>query len=173
MRFTIHSTLEVLRQTPQTLGSLLKNLPEQWVFSNEGENTWSPYDIVGHLLHGEKTDWIPRLKKILYDNNKLFNPFNRFAQFKHSREIPVSDLLSEFKNIRQKNLEYVQKLQLSEKDLLLTGIHPEFGKVTAKELLATWATHDLSHIAQISRVLAKQYKNEVGPWAAYISILNT
>lgn len=173
LEFNINRALDVLQQTPETVSSFLKNLSDEWVFSNEGENTWSPYDIIGHLIHGEKTDWIPRLKQILFEENKKFESFDRFAQFENSKGKSLSELLNEFKVLREQNLEYLKSLQLSEKELLLTGIHSELGKVTAKELIASWVTHDLGHVAQISRVLAKQYKQEVGPWAAYINILNT
>lgn len=171
IEFSIDKTLEILEQTPETLSLFLKNLSNDWILSNEGENTWSPYDVIGHLIHGEKTDWIPRLNKILHDENKNFEPFDRFAQFENSKGKNSRVLLTEFKILRVNNLKYLKSLDLSDSDLLLTGIHPEFGEVTVKELLATWATHDLGHISQISRVLAKQYKDQVGPWSSYISIL--
>lgn len=171
MKFNITNALEVLQQTPCTLNSLLNNLSEEWIFSNESENTWSAYDVIGHLIHGEKTDWIPRLNIILFEKNKQFQPFDRFAQFEESKGKTIQKLLNEFKEFRIKNIEYLKSLELSENQLKLTGIHPEFGTVTITQLLATWVTHDLGHINQISRVLAKQYKNEVGPWTKYISIL--
>lgn len=173
IEFSIDKTLEVLEQTPETLSLFLKNLSKEWVFANEGENTWSSYDIIGHLIHGEKTDWIPRLNKILNDQDKNFEPFDRFAQFENSKGKTLRVLLTEFKILRVNNLNYLKSLNLSDSDLERIGVHPEFGEVTVKQLLATWATHDLGHIAQISRVLAKQYKDQVGPWTHYISILNT
>ena len=163
--------LEILEQTPDTLSSFLKNLSDEWIFSNEGEETWSPFDIIGHLIHGEKTDWIQRTNSILKEENKQFTPFDRFAQFENSKEKSMHELLKEFSVLRQKNLSYLKSLNLTESDLALTGIHPEFGEVTLQQLLATWVTHDLGHISQVARVLAKQYKNEAGPWTAYISIL--
>ena len=172
MEFSIDKALEVLRQTPNTIQSLLENLSDEWIFSNEGPKTWSTFDIVGHLIHGEKTDWIPRLNIILYEENKHFVPFDRFAQFEDSKSKSLQDLLHEFSSLRNENLIYLSSLSLSDTQLKMTGIHPELGTVTAKQLLSTWAVHDLSHIAQITRVLAKQYKNEVGPWTQYISILN-
>jgi hypothetical protein len=172
MEFSIHKALEVLQQTPSTLVSLLKDLSDEWVFSNEGPETWSAFDVVGHLIHGEKTDWIPRLNIILYEDGKHFVPFDRFAQFENSKGKNLQELLHEFSSLRSENLTYFNSLSISENQLEMTGIHPEFGAVTAKQLLSTWAVHDLSHIAQIARVLAKQYKNEVGPWTQYISILN-
>lgn len=171
-KFSIEKSLEVLQQTPKTLDSLLNGLSDDWIFSNEGGETWSPYDVIGHLIHGEKTDWIPRLRQTLFDENKVFTPFDRFAQFENSKGKSLSQLLSEFQVLRKENLDYLKSLNLSESDFEKEGIHPEFGSITVKQLLATWVTHDLGHIAQISRVMAKQYKNEVGPWTAYISILN-
>lgn len=170
--FQIDNAIEVLQQTPHTLQTLLHGLSEDWILANEGVNTWSPYDIIGHLIHGEKTDWMVRLQIILEATNKNFAPFDRFAQFENSKGKSLQELLFEFKILREKNLEKLSNLKLSAVDLQREGIHPEFGKVTAQQLLATWVTHDLGHIAQIARVLAKQYKNEVGPWTAYISILN-
>lgn len=174
MKFTVNQGLEVLHQTPATLQSMLGHLSDEWIFSNEDGDSWSPYDIVGHLIHGEKTDWIPRLKIILSDNqDKTFQPFDRFAQFENSKGKSLTQLLDEFKNLRQQNLGHLSQLDLNESQLKQKGIHPELGPVTASELLACWVTHDLSHLAQISRVLAKQYKTEVGPWTAYIPILKT
>lgn len=170
--FNIYKALEILEQTPITLDSFLKNLSQEWIYANEGDKTWSAYDVMGHLIHGEKTDWIARLHKTLSTNDKHFVPFDRFAQFEDSKGKSLHDLLTEFKSLREKNIKELRSLNLTESDLEQTGIHPEFGEVTAKQLLATWVTHDLGHIAQIARVLAKQYKEEVGPWTAYISILN-
>ncbi|MEO1030534.1 MAG: DinB family protein [Bacteroidota bacterium] len=173
MRYQFTEALEVLEQTPRTLKSLLGQLSESWLYNNEGDGTWSPYDIVGHLIHGEKTDWIPRLKIILSTStNKTFTPFDRFAQFEASKGKSITQLLDEFETLRQDNLAVLKSLHLSEAQLALTGRHPDFGEVTASQLLATWVTHDLAHMAQIGRVMAKQYKVEVGPWAAYIPILN-
>ena len=171
-KFSFEKSIEVLKETPRTLYSLLGSLSEDWTHSNEGKNTWSPFDIVGHLIHGEHTDWIPRLNVILFDDNKTFIPFDRFAQFENSKGKTLKHLLLEFAVARNENLEYLRSLNLSESDWNKEGIHPELGPVTLQQLIATWVTHDLGHIAQISRVLAKQYKNDVGPWTAYISILN-
>ena len=171
MKFTIAHTLRVLEQTPITLSALLAHLPEEWVKANEGEDSWSAFDIVGHLIHGEKTDWMERLKIILFQAKKHFEPFDRFAQFEISKGKTIHELLDEFNAIRNKNLVYLSSLKINNQQLQQTGIHPEFGKVTLQQLLATWVTHDLGHLAQITRVLAKQYKNEVGPWKAYIPIL--
>ncbi len=172
MNFDLNKTLEILQNTPKTLSLLLSGLSDDWIYANEGENTWSPYDVIGHLIHGEKTDWIPRLNIILFEDDKNFIPFDRFAQFENSKDKTLKSLLTEFEIIRKENIAYLQKLNLKETDWQKEGIHPEFGPVTVQQLLATWATHDLGHIAQICRVMAKHYKEDVGPWSAYISILN-
>lgn len=174
MKYSTEKALEILEQTPKTLKSYLGNLSDDWLFANEGNDTWSPYDVVGHLIHGEKTDWIPRLKIILSNSeNKTFESFDRFAQFENSKGKTITQILNEFENLRQDNLKVLKQLNLSSEQLKLKGMHPELGEVSISELLACWVTHDLGHIAQISRVMAKQYKNEVGPWVAYIPILNT
>ena len=173
MEYRTDKALEILERTPIVLEELLQNLSDEWIFSNEGPETWSPFDVVGHLIHGEKTDWISRLNIILStDQNKTFHPFDRFAQLKESKGKTMNQLLDEFKTLRSKNLEYFKSKKINEADFDLKAIHPSLGEVTLKQLLATWVTHDLGHIAQISRVMAKQYKNEVGPWREYISVLN-
>jgi len=173
MKYSIDRTLEILECTPQILKSYLENLSDDWIFCNEGGESWSAFDIVGHLIHGEKTDWIPRLKIILSDSeNKTFEPYDRFAQFEESKGKTLSQLLSEFLKLRAQNLNYLKSLNITEDELNKKAIHPELEEVSLKNLLATWVTHDLGHIAQISRVMAKQYKKEVGPWVKYISVLN-
>ncbi|GAA3559142.1 MULTISPECIES: DinB family protein [Snuella] len=173
MEYTTEKALEILERTPYVLKTLLTGLSDVWVYSNEGEETWSPFDVVGHLIHGEKTDWIERINIILGDNiDKRFEPFDRFAQFESSKGKTLIQLLDMFTELRIKNLEYFRALNVSDEQLGLKGLHPELGEVTLKQLLATWVTHDLAHIAQIARTMAKQYKGEVGPWKAYISILN-
>ena len=173
MKYRLTEALEVLEQTPNTLKSFLGQLSEPWIHNNEGGDSWSPYDVVGHLIHGEKTDWIPRLKLMLSaTKDKTFTPFDRFAQFENSKGKTITQLLNEFEALRHDNLNTLKQLQLSETQLALTGIHPDLGEATVSHLLSTWVTHDLAHIAQISRVMAKQYMEEVGPWAAYIPILN-
>ena len=171
MELNINKALEVLEQTPNTITSLLENLSEDWIFANEEEKTWSPFDIVGHLIHGEKTDWITRLEITLKNDSSTFKSFDRFAQFDISKGKTIHQLLSEFKKLRQQNIAKLKMLKLTEKQLTFKGNHPQLGVVTVKELLATWVTHDLGHLAQINRVMAKQYKNQVGPWLAYIPIL--
>lgn len=172
MEFELNRTIEVLERTPKILESFLKNLSVEWVTENEGENSWSPYDIVGHLIHGEKTDWIKRIKIILdKDETRTFQKFDRFAQFESSKGKLLNELLVEFSQLRSKNIEELKYLNISDNDLNSKGIHPELGTVSLKQLLSTWVVHDLGHISQISRVMAKQYKTEVGPWAEYLGIL--
>jgi hypothetical protein len=173
MRFDLHKSIEVLERTPLVVESMLKGLSEEWTTKNEGPDTWSPYDIVGHLVHGEKTDWMTRLEIILSDNtNKKFTPFDRFAQYRESKGKSLQMLMDEFKTLRKKNILKLRLKKIDSTDLLKKGIHPDFGKVTLKQLISTWVVHDLNHIAQIARVMSKQYKAEVGPWVEYLPILN-
>lgn len=174
MKFEITKAVEILRQTPYTLSQLLQNLSGEWINNNEGGDSWSPYDIVGHLIHGDKTDWIQRIRIILeHGEAKPFEPFDRFAQFKNSEGKSILDLLNEFTVLREENLKVLDKLKITNDKLNKRGIHPEFGIVTLSQLLATWAVHDLDHIAQIARVLSKQYTDEVGPWKKYLTILKS
>jgi uncharacterized damage-inducible protein DinB len=172
MEFEINKAISILGRTPRVLKVLLEDLSEEWTHENEGENTWSPYDVVGHLIQGEKTDWISRAEIILgNDQNKTFESFDRFAQFESSKGKSLNQLLDEFGKLRIENLEKLRLMDLSAKNLALEGIHPELGKANLKQLLSTWVTHDLGHISQICRVMAKQYKSEVGPWFEYLGIL--
>ena len=171
--FDLSGGLEILRRTPDTLRVLLADLSEEWTHSNEGPESWSPFDIVGHLIHGEKTDWIPRAKQILEGKGNVpFPPFDRLAQFGESEGKDLSELLSEFSELREKSLRELQAFGIGEAELALEGTHPEFGAVTLRQLLATWVTHDLSHLAQTARVMAKQYRRAVGPWRKYLSVLD-
>lgn len=173
MNFNLDHCIEILSRTPAVLDSLLGGLSDEWIHSNEGEATWSPFDIVGHLIHGDKTDWIPRMEVILSDGpDKKFDPFDRFAQFEVSKGKNFRQLLDEFKALRKENIGILKSKNLVAQDLLKTGIHPEFGEVRLEQLLATWTAHDLSHLAQITRVMARQYTREVGPWKQYLSILS-
>ena len=174
MPFQLNKALEVLEQTPKILISFLSNLSQDWTSSNEGDDTWSAFDIVGHLIHGEKTDWMQRLSILLKQDkdHNTFEPFDRFAQFENSKGKTLHDLLNEFSELRMQNLEQLKALNITEDKFNIKAFHPELGEVTLSQLLATWVTHDLGHIAQIARVMAKQYKQEVGPWQAYISILH-
>ena len=172
MKFKLSQTIELLEATPQVIASYLSTLSEDWLKSNEGKDTWSPYVILGHLIYGEKHDWMIRVKTILGGSeNKEFEPFDRFAQLSEDQNKPVSLMIQEFKELRKKNLDELTSLNIQQHHLSHTGIHPAFGEVTLQQLLATWTVHDLGHIAQISRVMAKQYSNEVGPWIEYLSIL--
>ncbi len=172
MKLTIDKSIEILERTPDVLSSLLLGLSEEWAAAREGENTWSAYDVVGHLIHGEKTDWMVRINLILSKNeNKTFESFDRFAQFENSKGKSLGELLAEFKALRGKNMAQLKSLNIEHTQLSQTAIHPSFGEVTLNQLLATWVVHDLDHLAQISRVMAKQYKYEVGPWIEYLKIL--
>ena len=173
MNFNIQSTIQILERTPFVVETMLRNLDSEWIGRNEGGETWSPFDVVGHYIHGEKTDWLPRVKIILGDGiDKHFIPFDRFAQFEDSKGKSINELLDEFKALRQQNLEQLEEAGLTEEQLDQTGIHPKFGPVTLKQLLAAWVVHDLTHIYQISRVMAKQYEKEVGPWKEFLGVLN-
>lgn len=171
MNFDLIKSIEILTNTPFVLDSLLQNLSNEWLNSNEGPDTWCPFDILGHLVHGEKTDWVERIDIILKKDDKHFRPFDRFAQFSESNGKSVKDLLTEFRILREKNIAIVNGMDLTEAKLDLRGIHPAFGEVTLKQLLSTWVVHDLNHISQISRVMAKQYKEETGPWLEYLPVL--
>ena len=172
MEFDLKKSIEILSRTPSVLEVFLDGINEEWTHNNEGKNTWSPFDILGHLIHGEKTDWIPRMNIILSESEtKSFESFDRFAQFEASKGKTISQLLEEFKHIRAENIEILKSQNLTEHVLDKTGIHPAFGEVTLKQLLATWVAHDLGHIAQVARVMAKQYTIEVGPWKEYLPIL--
>lgn len=173
MQYNLQEAIDILSRTPKALSNLLKDLPDNWTKNNEGGESWSPFDVMGHYVHGEKTDWITRLEIILGENdNKTFEPFDRFAQFEDSKGKNINDLLIEFQELRSKNLEILKSKNIQESDLSKKGIHPDFGDVTLKELLSVWVAHDLGHIAQITRVMAKQYKENVGPWKAYLRVVN-
>ncbi len=171
MKYKVNEAIQILEKTPLVLKSLLSELNDKWIYDNEGERSWSPFDIVGHLIHGEKTDWLPRIKIILGDNDRHFDVFDRFAQFENSKGKTINELLTEFEILRIENISLLKSLNISEKDLEKTGIHPELGLVTLREHLSTWVVHDLSHLSQITRVMAKQYKQEMGPWIKYFQKL--
>ena len=172
MEFELAHAIEILRQTPSTLNSLLRDLPEPWLIENEGPETWSPYDVIGHLIHGEKTDWIPRAKIIIeHGETRAFEPFDRVAMFESSKGKSIAELLDTFAEFRAENLHQLQALNLTGDLLDKRGRHPELGVVTLRQLLSTWVVHDLGHIRQIVRVMSKQYREAVGPWKAYLSIL--
>lgn len=173
MDFNLEHGIALLSRTPSTLKSLLRDLPEAWLTQNEGPETWSPYDIVGHLIHAEETDWIPRAKMILeFDDERAFEPFDREAMFGKSKGKSIAELLDEFAEKRKESLQDLDEMQLTPELLEKRGKHPELGSVLMRQLLATWVVHDLGHIRQIARVMSKQYGDEVGPWRAYLSILS-
>src|SRR5689334_12870244 len=172
MEFELAQAIEVLKRTPATLNSLLRDLPEPWLVQNEGPETWSPYDVIGHLIHGEETDWIPRAKIILeYGETRAFEPFDRVAMFEESEDKTLAQLLDTFTQLRAENLRELQAMSLTPELLDKRGRHPELGPVTLRQLLSTWVVHDLGHVRQVVRVMAKQYGKAVGPWRAYLSIL--
>ena len=163
----------ILSATPSTFRAMLLNLPDRLITHNECDESWCPFDIVGHLIHGDKTDWIPRLHRILeLGETEPFMPFDRFTQFKDSEGKTLTELLDAFEKLRRDNLEELKSLHLTEKQLYLTGTHPELGIVTIRQLLHTWAVHDMSHLAQTARVISRQYSDDVGPWKDYIPIVN-
>jgi len=169
----MEQAVPILSRTPATLDALLRGLPDGWIAANEGGETWSPFDVIGHLIHGERTDWIPRARIILeHGEARPFEKFDRLAQFRQSEGRTLASLLDEFAALRQENLRALESLRLTNTDLDRLGRHPELGVVTLRQLLATWVAHDLDHIAQISRVLARQYSDEVGPWRAYLPIIS-
>lgn len=171
-RFDLDDALAVLERTPASLSALLAGLPETWVKATEGEGTWSPYDVVGHLIHGERTDWIPRARHILAGEGRAFEPFDRTAQFTESRDKSLGELLETFAELRRENVAALARMRLTEEDFARKGLHPELGEVTLGQLLATWVVHDLDHLAQVARTMAKVYGEDVGPWSAYLSILS-
>jgi DinB superfamily len=171
--FVIEEATAVLSRTPSLLSSLLRGLPEGWITANEGGDTWNSFDVVGHLLHGERTDWMPRVRLILeHGEDRPFDRFDRFAQATTSKGHTLGELLDQFAEARTENLAALAGLHLTDHDLDRRGRHPELGVVTLRQLLATWVAHDLDHVVQISRTMARQYSDEVGPWRAYLRIIS-
>jgi hypothetical protein len=171
--FVLEEAIAILARTPATLDELLRGLPDGWIAANEGGETWSPFDVIGHLIHGERTDWMPRARIILeHGEARTFVKFDRFAQFAASEGRTLASLLDELAALREENLRELAALGLTNADLDRRGRHPELGVVTLRQLLATWVAHDLDHVVQISRVLARQYSDEVGPWRAYLRIIS-
>jgi hypothetical protein len=172
MHFSLDEAVAVLERTPRTLHALLAGLPASWTSATEGGESWSPYVVVGHLIHGERTDWVPRARIILAQGpSRRFAPYDRFAQLREPEGKPLEQLLDEFAQLRATNLATVAAWQLTDAHLALEGEHPAFGTVTLRQLLATWAAHDLGHLVQVSRTMARQYAEAVGPWRAYLSVL--
>jgi hypothetical protein len=173
MVFNMNEAIEILERTPGTLEALLAGLTEGWVSSNEGEGTWNPSEVIGHLVDGEKYNWIPRLKIMLAEtDDKIFPAFDRFSHLKDYAHLSIEEKLSEFSSLRKESIKKLKELIVDDKQFVLTGVHPEYGEVEARQLIATWAVHDLTHLSQITRVLAKRYTKEVGPWKSYLGILN-
>lgn len=173
MSFELEAGIAVLERTPATFRALLGGLPDAWTTTNEGPDTFSPFDNVGHLIHGERTDWIPRARIILAQGaDRRFEPYDRFAQIRESRGKTLAQLLDEFASARAENLATLRGWTLTERELTLEGEHPALGTVTLRQLLATWVAHDLGHVAQTARVMAKQYREAVGPWRAYLPVLD-
>ena len=163
----------MLERTPAVLRVLLAGLPANWTHANEGPETWSPFDVVGHLIDGEETDWMPRARVILAQGtHRRFEPFDRFRHLRTNQGKTPGELLDRFAELRARNLRELEEIKLTPDQLQLTGEHPEFGLVTLEQLLATWVVHDLGHLAQIARVMANQYRDAVGPWHAYLSVLH-
>lgn len=172
MKFNLENSIDVLQRTPGTLRDLLDGIAEPWMRGNEGPETFSPFDVIGHLIDGEETDWMPRARIILSDNaDKRFTPYDRFRHRARNVQREPASLLSEFALLREKNLAELSGWRLTDAQLELTGVHPNFGPVTLRQLLAAWVVHDLGHIAQIARVMAKQYRDEVGPWTPFMPVL--
>jgi len=173
MQQNLQHTIAILSRTPPTLNALLRDLPDAWTLSNEGGKTWATFDIVGHLIHGELTDWMPRVRMILeFGESRAFEPFDRLAHENDSQGKSLDQLLDEFSRLRQQNLTDLRNLNLRPEDLARRGLHPALGVVTLSQLLSTWAVHDMTHLHQISRTLAHQYRDAVGPWAAYLGVLH-
>lgn len=168
----LEESLSLLTRTPAVLDTLLRDLPESWTEARERPDAWSPYTVVGHLIHGEKTDWMPRLAIILeHGTGRPFDPFDREAQFRDSNGKSLPVLLDEFSSLRRENLARLRALDLQPAQLELKGTHPDLGPVTLRQLLATWTAHDLAHLLQVSRTMARRYKQEVGPWAEFLSVM--
>jgi hypothetical protein len=167
----LDDAVAILERTPAALGALLRDVPEVWSRATEAEGTWSPYVVIGHLIHAERADWIPRVRHIIAGETRPFDPFDREAQFKEPSDTPLNELLDRFTDLRRRNIDDLIQMNLHPSDLARTGQHPDFGQVTLGQLLATWVVHDLDHIAQISRTMAKVYTHAVGPWRVYLSIL--
>jgi hypothetical protein len=172
MQHNLQHTISLLARTPATLDALLRELPQEWTMRNEGGNTFHAFDVLGHLIHGERTDWMPRTKRILeFGESRAFDRFDRRAQERDSQSKSLPELLDEFARLRAANLAQLRALKLTDQDLNRRGLHPELGTVTLSQLLATWAAHDLTHLHQLSRIMAHQYRDAVGPWTAYLGVM--
>ena len=170
--FNLNEAVALLTRTPASLDALLRGLPDVWTRRSEGKDSWSPFDIVGHLIFGERTDWMPRVRILLKNGeSRAFDPFDRFAQFRESRGKSLEQLLDQFADLRKQSLSDLKGLNLRPQDFTRRGRHPELGVVTLSELLAAWVAHDLTHVHQLSRAMAWQYRDAVGPWSAYMGVM--
>jgi hypothetical protein len=173
MAHNLEHTIAVLSRTPSTMNAMLRDLPEEWTHRNEGDGTFSAFDVIGHLIHGDRTDWIPRARIILeHGDTKPFEKFDRLAQVRESKGKSLSQLLDEFARVRAEKLGELRALDLKPQDFERRGQHPALGIVTFSQLLATWAAHDLTHLHQVSRVMAHQYRELVGPWTKYLGVMH-
>jgi DinB superfamily len=173
MEHNLEHTISLLSRTPATINALLRDLPQAWTLRNEGDDSWSAFDIVGHLIHGDRTDWMPRARMILqYGEAKPFEPFDRMGQVRESEGKSLPQLLDEFARLRAEKITELRSLKLQPQDFQRRGLHPALGVVTLSQLLATWAAHDLTHLHQISRVMAHQYRSAVGPWSKYLGVMH-
>jgi uncharacterized damage-inducible protein DinB len=173
VEFDLEKSISILERTPRVLREMLSGLDSDWTDADEGPETWSPYAVIGHLIHGERTDWMARARIILEQgSDRRFTPYDRFAQLHESEGKTLDDLLGEFESLRSENLKTLRGWELTDATLSLEGEHPKFGAVTLRQLLSTWVTHDLAHTAQIARVMAKQYRDAIGPWREYMSIMD-
>ena len=172
MEHDLQHTIALFARTPAALNVFLRDLPESWTHRNEGGDTWTAFDVIGHLIHGERTDWVPRARMIMqFGETQSFEPFDRWAQARESEGKSLAQLLDEFARLRSENLDQLRGLNLQPRDLERRGRHPALGVVTLSQLLATWAAHDLTHLHQLARVMACQYREAVGPWGAYLGVL--
>lgn len=172
MEHNLQHTMALLARTPSSLNALLRDLPDEWTLRNEGGDSFNAFDVIGHLIHGERTDWMPRTRRILeFGESRAFDPYDRRAQENESQGKSLAQLLDEFSQLRSENLAALRALNLQPMDLQRRGLHPALGSVTLSQLLATWAAHDLTHLHQISRIMAHQYRNAVGPWSAYLGVM--
>lgn len=172
MEQNIEYSMAILARTPSALNALLRDLPDVWTLQGEGEKTWSVFDVLGHLVHTERTDWMPRAKRLIEHGESLpFDPVDRWAQMRESEGKSLGQLLDEFARLRSETMEELRGLNLRPADLSRRGRHPGLGAVTLSELLAAWTVHDLTHLHQISRIMAEQYRAATGPWSAYLGVL--
>jgi hypothetical protein len=169
--FNLGDALAILERTPASLSALLAGVPERWVRATHGDGSWSPYDVIDHLIQGERTNWMVRARHILAGEQRPFDPFDRMPQFTERQAKRVDELLAMFAELRRENVAALVGMNLTSADLRRTGQHPEFGEVRLGQLLATWAVHDLNHIGQIVQTMAQVYTDAVGPWRAYLAIL--